>query len=78
MSYNINNYTGSQIAIVSEGTVDSTLDIKLIGKNYVGYGDAQNENFVFLLENFAGPEAPARPISGQLWFNTTLKTINLT
>jgi len=70
MSYTINRYNKTQVAIVADGTIDSTLDIKLIGKNYAGYGEVQNENFVNLLENFAGGAEPPRPISGQLWFDT--------
>lgn len=70
MSYTINRYDKSQVAIVADGTIDSTLDIKLIGKNYAGYGEVQNENFVNLLENFAGEAQPPRPISGQIWFDT--------
>jgi hypothetical protein len=42
-----------------------------VGRNYVGYGETQNENFVFLLENFANTAPPSRPITGQIWFNTT-------
>ena len=72
MSYTINKYSGSAVATVADGTVDATLDIKLIGKNYAGYGEIQNENFVHLLENFASPTpGPSRPIAGQLWFDTT-------
>ena len=53
MPYTINKTSGDQVAVVADGTIDSTLDIKLIGKNYAGYGEIQNENFVKLLENFA-------------------------
>jgi len=70
MAYTINRYDKSQVAIVADGTIDSTLDIKLIGKNYAGYGEVQNENFVNLLENFAGDAQPPRAISGQIWFDT--------
>jgi len=42
-----------------------------VGRNYVGYGETQNENFVFLLENFANTAPPSRPLVGQIWFNTT-------
>ena len=76
MAYTIDKYNGTTVAVVEDGTIDSTLDIKLIGKNYAGYGEAQNENFVFLLENFAGPAAPPRPISGQIWYNTASKKLN--
>jgi len=55
---------------VEDGTVDQTTDLKFIGKNYAGYGEIQNENFLFLLENFSGANQPARPISGQVWFDS--------
>lgn len=70
MPYTINKYNGAQITVVADGTIDSTLDIKLIGKNYAGYGEVQNENFVFMLENFANPNPPPKPISGQIWFDS--------
>jgi hypothetical protein len=70
MPYSIDKTNGTIIAVVEDGTIDSTLDIKLIGKNYAGYGEAQNENFVHMLENFAGAGAPPRPISGQIWYDT--------
>ena len=75
MAYNIDRYDGTPIAVVEDGTVDSTLDIKLIGKNYAGYGEIQNENFVFLLENFAGPNPPGKKISGQVWFDSNSKKL---
>jgi hypothetical protein len=75
MAYTIDKYNGTTVAVVEDGTIDSTLDIKLIGKNYAGYGEVQNENFVHLLENFAGPAAPARPIAGQIWYNSTEKKL---
>jgi hypothetical protein len=70
MSYTINRYSGTQITVVADGTIDSTLDIKLIGKNYAGYGEVQNENFVALLENFANTTQPPNPLSGQVWFDS--------
>ena len=70
MAYTINHYNNSLIATVADGTVDATLDIKLIGKNYAGYGQIQNENFVYLLENFASSTGPAHPVAGQIWFDS--------
>ena len=60
MAYIINRYSGAQLTTVEDGTVDDTTEIKLIGKNYAGYGEQQNENFLFLLENFSGTNAPTR------------------
>jgi hypothetical protein len=48
-----------------------------VGRNYVGYGEAQNENFVFMLENFANPSPPSRPLQGQIWFDTTTNAANV-
>ena len=70
MSYTINKYNGDTITVVADGTIDATLDIKLIGKNYAGYGEILNENFTFLLENFAGTAEPPRKIKGQIWFDS--------
>lgn len=71
MSYIINKYNGDQLTVVEDGTINTTLDVKLIGKNYAGYGEAQNENLVFMLENFAGIDAPTKKITGQLWFDSS-------
>lgn len=71
MPYTINKYNGAQVTVVADGTIDSTLDIKLIGKNYAGYGEVQNENFVFMLENFANNNPPPKPVSGQIWFDSS-------
>lgn len=70
MAYTINHYDGSQIAVVADGTIDNTLDLKLIGKNYAGYGTVQNENFVYLLENFSSTTQPPKPVRGQVWFDS--------
>ena len=71
MSYTITRTNGAQVAVVADGTIDATLDLKLIGKNYAGYGGVQNENFVYLLENFASNNPPPRAISGQIWFDSS-------
>jgi hypothetical protein len=77
MAYTIFNTRNNELAVVEDGTIDNTTDLKLIGKNYAGYGEIQNENFVYLLENFAGANQPPRPIAGQLWFDTSDKKIKL-
>jgi len=72
MSYIINKTDGSVLTEIVDGTVDQTAtDITLIGKNASSYGEAFNENFVHVLENFANTSAPNNPIQGQLWFDTS-------
>lgn len=70
MAYIINTYNTAQLTVVEDGTIDQTTDLKLVGKNYAGYGEIQNENFVFLLENFAGANEPPKALPGQAWFDT--------
>jgi hypothetical protein len=49
----------------------------LIGRNSVGFGEAFNENFVKLLENFASTTAPENAIKGQIWFDTQTNRLNV-
>jgi hypothetical protein len=75
MAYTINHYNGDFAVTVQDGTVDSTFAVKLVGKNYAGYGEIHNENFLALLENFAGEDQPGRKTAGQLWYDTTNKKL---
>jgi hypothetical protein len=74
MSYSINLTNGSQLVPggLTDGTVDTShSSLTLIGKDYAGYGQFLNENFVYLLENFANQSSPSTPLAGQLWWDTT-------
>ena len=72
MAYQINKTDGTIVATVADGQIDTiSTDITLIGKNYSGFGEALNENFIKLLENFAGTTIPEKPIRGQIWFDST-------
>ena len=77
MSYIINNSRGQIVAVVADGTTNSTAtDLTLIGRAVTDFGEFQNENYVFLLENFADSAAPSQPILGQLWYNSSTDEIN--
>jgi len=76
MPYAINRYNGSELVILQDGTLDTTTSIGLLGRNYVGYGEIQNENFIYLLENFAGANPPARPLEGQSWYDSASNRLN--
>ncbi len=72
MAYQINKTDGTIVATVADGQVDTlSTDITLIGKNYSGFGEALNENFIKVLENFSSTTAPTHPIRGQIWFDTS-------
>lgn len=79
MPYIINKTNGAQIALVDNAEVDNSTDISFVGKNYSGYGEIFNENFLRLLENFANTTQPLKPITGETWFNTTesVKKLNV-
>ncbi|NBO99395.1 MAG: tail fiber protein [Proteobacteria bacterium] len=48
---------------------DTSLD--LVGPGYILYGQSLQQNFVKLLESFAGPNPPQHSIEGQLWYDTS-------
>ena len=77
MAYVINKSDGTALTTLQDATVDNTTSITLVGRNYIGYGEAQNENYLFLLENFSHDTAPVRPIAGQLWHDNTINVIKV-
>jgi hypothetical protein len=77
MSYIINNSRGQIVAVVGDGTVNTTAtDLALVGRAVTNYGEYQNENYVYLLENFANGAAPSQPILGQLWYNSSTDVLS--
>ena len=75
MSYIIRKSDGSTLTVLQEGLVltpgNATVSpLNLIGKNVSGFGQYQNDNFVWLLENFAHYQEPSNATTGQLWFNS--------
>ncbi len=77
MAYQVNKFNGETLVNVADGTIDTTTDLRLVGKNYAGYGEVQNENFVHLLESFANNTAPPKALTGQIWYDTTSTTKKL-
>jgi len=77
MSYVINNSRGNIVAVVPDGTINTTAtSVNLVGRGVTPYGLPENENYVFLLENFASSDAPLAPILGQLWYNSSSDIIS--
>ena len=72
MAYTINKTDGTILATVADGQIDElSTDITLIGKNYSGFGEAINENFIKILENFSSSSQPINPVRGQIWFDVS-------
>jgi len=79
MPYILNKTNGNILTTVNDAAVDLTTNLTFVGRNYSGYGEIVNENFLKLLENFSNPteKAPNKPIQGQLWFNSTTQQLNI-
>ena len=70
MPYILTNTSGTTLTTVLDGTVnDNTTSLTFIGKNFSGYGQSFEQNFIGLLENFNNSTPPGNPLQGQLWFN---------
>jgi hypothetical protein len=74
MAYTINLTDGTVFATIPDGQVNTSSSMVLVGKNYAGYGEFLDENFIHLLENGANTTAPSSPLTGQLWWD---KSANL-
>ena len=71
MAYTINLTNGTTFATITDGTVNTASSMTLVGKNYAGYGQFLDDNFIHLLENSANTTAPPAPLTGQLWWDST-------
>lgn len=72
MAYTIIKSNGQTLTTIADGTFDNThTSLVLIGKNYAGYGEFLNDNFVRMLENFSSTTSPGNPLTGQLWWDVT-------
>jgi len=71
MAYTINLTDGTVFATIADGTINTSSAMILVGKNYAGYGEFLDENFIHLLENGSNTTAPASPLTGQLWWDKT-------
>ena len=72
MSYQLNKTDGTLLLDLIDGQIDTaSTNLTLVGRNYTGYGEYFNENFIRLLENFSNTAAPSNPLTGQLWWDST-------
>jgi hypothetical protein len=79
MSYTITLTDGTVFATIADGTINTASSMVLVGKNYAGYGEFLDTNFIRLLESGSNTTAPGAPLEGQLWWdsgNNLLKVYN--
>jgi hypothetical protein len=78
MAYRINKTDGSLLTNLTSGTIDQlSTSLTLIGSDYSGYGEFINENFLHLLESFANTSEPTNPITGQVWFDSSVSQLKV-
>ena len=70
MSYTINLTDGALFATIADGTINTSSSMTLVGKNYAGYGQFLDTNFIHLLENASNTTQPGAPLTGQLWWDS--------
>ena len=72
----LSNPSLPQLASIPPGQANTTASsLVLFGKNYANFGTYLNDDLVHLMEHFASPSPPANPITGQLWYDSTTKTM---
>lgn len=82
MSYVI-NYSGGIITIPLNTANTTATPLTLVGRNWTsanaqqGYGQALNQNFVSLLENFANTVQPSNPLKGQFWYDISTNEVKV-
>ena len=71
MAYTISLTNGTIFATIADGTINTQSSQTLVGKNYAGYGQFLDDNFIHLLECGANSTPPGAPLTGQLWWDTS-------
>lgn len=70
MAYTIVKSDGTVLTTIADGTINTTsTSLGLPGRNFAGYGQTVDTNFVHQIENFAANTPPANPLRGQLWYD---------
>lgn len=72
------NDPSTPFTIINEQTVDNTsASLSFVGRRRVDYGQSQQQNQLWLLENFAAASPPSKPITGQLWYDTSVSYVKV-
>ena len=78
MTYSITNSNGTMLVTIPDGIIDNTTtDLTLVGNNAPNFGQAVNQNFINLLQNWAKDTAPPNPTIGQLWYDTNTTVLKV-
>jgi len=76
MAYTIVKSDGAVLTTIADGTINtSSTSLGLPGRNFAGYGQTLDTNFVHITESFANTVPPSNALRGQLWYNTNANTL---
>ena len=73
MAYNLylSSNTITPILVINDGAINqSSTSVGFFGRTLTNYGNIQEQNVLWMLENFANGTAPGEPLVGQLWYDT--------
>ena len=85
MTYNLQwtsqlpGYTsiGKSTIVIPDETTNSSTSLVLVGAGELNFGAAHQQDFMWLLENFASAGThPANPTIGQQWYDTSTQTMS--
>lgn len=72
MPYNIylSSNTTTPFLTINDDTFDTTsTSVGFIGRKKTDYGNLQQQDVLWMLENFANSSAPNAPVVGQMWYD---------
>lgn len=76
MPYTLKKYDGTTLLTLQDGVTDNTYSsLTFVGKNVTNFGTIQNDNYLYLLENFANNSEPFNKLKGQIWYDTQNYTL---
>lgn len=77
-SYDIIKSDGSPLVTITDNTINSTAtSLTFIGRGIADYAKNVAENRFRVLENFANTTEPAFPVTGQLWWDTSIDVLKI-
>jgi hypothetical protein len=77
MAYTITLTDQSIFAVIADGTINQSSSMTLVGKNWAGYGQFLDDNFIRLLECGSNTTPPGAPLTGQLWWDKTNNVLKI-
>jgi hypothetical protein len=76
-SYDLNLTDGTLDFTINEKEVLQDHGLTFTGRGVEDYGEHRNTNLLHMAENFASDTAPSNPLTGQVWYNTSINQIRV-